>query len=351
MNTTSNPPTHQAEGHTKEQEAFLTCVRTLTLTKTRLKGIDDNDFVHLGQREIEERFFKWPSFSREKEIKKLIKDGSLIKKKQYNPKSGRMMDMYICLRHGALDASLVPVKVPVYGKTQSFMLECLKNTVLEPGTPTTMYFDFFIQSRDQYPNLFFKFDSFSGRCHTPVTSLPGSIRENLLLYGKPVVSLDVSQMQPQILGVVLKDQIKENQFSTWMDSRADVYRMIAGRYGLDTRAEGKKRFFEILFGRANDELAVIFGEADWITWINRYKRRKNTGNPHMHKLHSNLAWLLQKKEVEIMKTVWIDLTAANIPFLTVHDEIICSRENKEAATKIFKEKLEQHFVHFQLNVS
>ncbi len=50
MTTTSNPPTHQAEGHTKEQESFLTCVRTLTLTKTRLKGIDDNDFVHLGRK-------------------------------------------------------------------------------------------------------------------------------------------------------------------------------------------------------------------------------------------------------------------------------------------------------------
>ena len=136
-----------------------------------------------------------------------------------------------------------------------------------------------------------------------------------------------------------------------MDNGVDVYRMMAAAYNLPTREAGKDRFFEILFAKPNDDLAIVFGDVEWVAWVNRYKRARNTKNPYKHKLHNNLAWLLQTTEVRIMKEVWIGLKNANIPFLTIHDEILCSRNDKEAATKIFKEKLERHFVHFQLNVS
>lgn len=351
MSINTNRQHHQAVGQTEEQKRFLTYVNTLTLLKTRLRGIDENDFVHIGQKEIEKRFFVYPKFKREEEISKLINGGLLLKEKHYSIKSSRMMDMYNGLRPCGLDASLILPKVYEYGETQRFMLESLLNADLKPNTFSTPYFDFFLKNKNEFPHLFFKFDDFSRRLHTPATSFPSDYRKNILLYGKPVCSLDVTQMQPQILGKILKSQLQENQFSTWMEKGKDIYVMIAEVYKLLDRDAGKKRFFEILFAKPNDNLANVFGNVKWVGWVNWYKRQLNTNNPHKYKLHSNLAWLLQTTEVYIMRSVWEGLKNAGIPFLTIHDEIICSKQDQEAATKIFTEKLEQNFVHFQLNVS
>jgi hypothetical protein len=342
---------HMAGGLTDIHYIFLIYIFTLSLLKTRFKGVDETPFVHVPQKEIEQRFFKWPDYSRDKEIKKLIKAGYLAKKKLYSPTVGRMIDAYQCLRQCAPDPSLIITDTPVLGKTQKWMLDCLLNTDLAPDSLSTPYFDFFLKHKKEYPYLFFKFDNFSGRLHTPVTSFPAAYREHLLLYGQKVASLDVSQMQPQILGKILKDNLRDNQFSRWMDSGADVYRMMAAAANMNTRAEGKKRFFEILFGRPNDNLAAVFGNANWIDWINRYKRKRITANPHHQKQHTNLAWLLQKNEVAIMKSIWIKLTEKNIPFLTIHDEINCRLQDRDAAAEIFYIVLSENFEKFELNVT
>ncbi len=349
MTTTHNPK--KAEGINEVHERFLSYVYTMSLLKTRLRGFDEDSFVRINQKEVEARFFIWPFYTRFNEIRKLIKEGYLQKELRYIPEIGRKVDYYKCLRPCTPDPSLVIVDEPVLGETQKFMLNCLLNTSLKEGSTSTTYFDFFLQYKSSFPFHFFKFDGFSGRLHTPVTSLPGQTRKNLLLFSEPVVSLDVNQMQPQILGKILKDNLRRNEFSIYMDAGADIYKMFAGKYKLHSREAGKKRFFEILYSRPNQDLLTVFGYSNWIEWVNNFKKKRIKANPHAHKPHSNIAWLLQKKEVEIMKSVWIALRCAGIPFLTVHDEIICKESDKKAVSEIFSEILKENFVNCKIKIS
>jgi hypothetical protein len=351
MTNTPTQPTHQAEGLREVHINFLNYVATLNLLKTRLKGIDELYFVHISQKEIEKRFFVWPDYSRKDEIKMLVDNGYLAKSKEYNRNTNRHLDTYQCLRLCTPDPSLVSYETPTLGETQKFMLDALLNCELTENTISTDYFDFFLKYRKQYPRLFFKFDDFSGRLHTPVTNFPSKGRKHLLLYGAPVVSLDVSQMQPQILGKILKASLDKNEFSTWLDSGLDVYTTLAEKCDLKTRKDGKARFFKITFGWPNNNLSDVFGNANWIEWINAYKRKEIKANPHWAKQHTNLAWLLQTNEVRMMKTVWMALKEANIPFLTVHDEIICRQQDKNAAAAIFRKILAENFTNPKLNVS
>jgi hypothetical protein len=351
MTNTQTQPTHQAEGLTEVHINFLNYVATLNLLKTRLKGIDELFSVHIPQKEIETRFFVHPNYNRKNEIKMLIDKGYLLKSKEYNHNTNRYYDTYICLRLGTPVPSLVSYKIPILGLTRKFMLESLLHCELHENTISTDYFDFFLQHRKKYPHMFFKFDDFSERLHTPVTSFPSKSRKRLLLYGEPVASLDVAQMQPQILGKILKNIVGENEFSSWLDSGLDIYTLLADKSNLSTRKEGKDKYFKLAYGWPNNNLSDLFGNANWIEWINAYKRKPNKANPHWAKQHTNLAWLLQTHEVDLMKTVWMALKEANIPFLTVHDEIICRQQDKNAAASIFRKILAENFTNPKLNVS
>jgi hypothetical protein len=122
-------------------------------------------------------------------------------------------------------------------------------------------------------------------------------------------------MQPLLLGKILMDRIGVNEYTNWIESGEDIYIKLQQCAGLETRDQGKKRFFEILFAPPSNSLADMFGAADWITWINEYKRTQEPGNPHSKaKPYSNLAWLLQSTEVKTMRKVWQSLNESRDPF-------------------------------------
>jgi len=141
-------------------------------------------------------------------------------------------------------------------------------------------------------------------------------------------------MQPVLLGKILRSKIGDNEFSQWIEQGQDVYVMLQQAAKLETRDKGKKRFFEILFSPANSELVQLFGSANWIDWINEYKRKGDADNPHdKEKRHSSMARLLQTTEVRIMREIWQALNTAGLPFLSVHDEIICREQDRHQAER------------------
>ena len=126
--------------------------------------------------------------------------------------------------------------------------------------------------------------------------------------------------------------------------------MLQTSTGLDTRDKGKKRFFEIVFAPANNDLSELFGSANWINWINEYKRKQEPKNPHTRfKTYSNLAWLLQTTEVITMRKVWRLLNECGIPFLSVHDEVIVKQSDRHEAERIFRSVLDNEFEYYELN--
>ncbi|HAH58631.1 MAG TPA: hypothetical protein DCL86_10830 [Bacteroidales bacterium] len=351
--TSAKPKALQAGALTINQHGFMAYVRTLQFMKTRLKGIDDGEVVHIDQKEIEQRFFVWPKNPRKQALEELIAADELEISEQMNPISGRIMLMYRAINPDKwpLDLRLLKPKKVNYGPQTKLMQGHLMRVSLPPGAPSTPYFDFFLQNRNFGLDYFFTVDAFASRVHTPITNFHRTHRTNLLIDGQTTIGLDVTTMQPLLLGMILHQRIGANDFSNWIESGEDIYIKLQQAAGLETRDQGKKRFFEIIFARANNSLAEMFGAADWITWINAYKRNHEPGNPHSKaKPYSNLSWLLQSTEVQTMRKVWQSLNESGIPFLSVHDEIICKQQNRHQAESLFRRVLDDEFTFYKLNV-
>jgi hypothetical protein len=349
----AKPKDFQSGALTVQQRGFMAYVRTLQFMKTRLKGIDDETAVHIDQKEIEQRFFIWPENPRKQALNELIAAGELEISDQVNPISGRTMLMYRAINpdQWPIELRLLKPLVTNYGENTKLMQSYLMLVSLPPGAPSTPYFDFFLQNRSYGLDYFFTVDAFAGRVHTPVTNFHRSHRPSLLIDGCQTIGLDVTTMQPLLLGKILYQRIGANDYSNWIESGEDIYIKLQQCAGLETRDQGKKRFFEILFAKPSNSLADMFGKADWITWINAYKRAFEPLNPHSKaKPYSNLAWLLQSTEVQTMRKVWQSLNETGIPFLSVHDEIIVKQSDRHQAESLFRRVLDQEFTYYKLNV-
>jgi len=324
---------------------FLQYVRTKQFMLNALKGIEPDTFVHISKNEINKRFLVNPC----EDLQSLVDAGEIEVKRQTN-KKGHKFYSYKVLKTGYYDLTLLEHKGQSLDHITAKMMSVLMDVTLKLDTPSTEYFNSFLDNRNHLLRVFFNVDVFSGRVHTPVTSFKSEYRKNILIDGEETTSLDVVTMQPVLLGKILTQTIGDNEFSQWINEGKDIYIMLQSKAQLNTRDEAKKRFFEILFSRPNDSLQMTFGNSNWITWINEFKNKPFTPNPHtLEKNHSNLAWLLQKNEVQIMRKVWEKLLIHDIKFLSVHDEIIVKRKDKVKSKELFKSVLSSELTYYQLS--
>lgn len=321
------------------EDKFLTYVRTLQFWQLRLKG-KETDFVYIPSDEVKKYNIN---------LQSLI-DRSVIEVKEQLSIKGNKYHTYKALQKGNINLSLIKPKGNELNSTHKQMMSYLMNVSLPTEAPRTIYFDVFLKYREYEPQLFFTVDNFSKRVHTPVTSFSKEYRPNLLLFGEKTTSFDVVTMQPLLLGKILKNEIGSNEFSDWISNGNDIYIKLQDKANLNTRDEAKKKFFEMLFGKPNKQLEALFNATNWINWINEFKNKPFTPNPHtLEKNHSNLAYLLQSTEVELMSKVWIKLIECNIPFVSVHDEVIVRKQNSIETLKLFNSVLEKHFSYFKIN--
>ncbi len=339
---------------TKEEakDRFMSKVYTEQYMKQGLKNTD-NETVFISQREIEKVYFVHPYHNRKQCLYELQQEGKL---QMVNiapaTKTAHARYEYRALRAFTLDLSLcsIPDQSRI-GPGGRIMRENLKRVSLPADAPSTEYFDFFLQYKDQAIEHFFTVDAFAARVHTPITNFHRAYRANLLIDSLPTVGLDVATMQPLLLGKILKKLIGVNDFSDWIERGEDVYIMLQKYANLETRDQGKKRFFEIIFAPPTDELAKMFGQSDWINWINRFKTLRIPENPrNLEKPHNNLSWILQRAEVKLMHKVWKQLNEAGIVFLSIHDEIMVKENDRCTAESIMRSILDNEFKFYQLNI-
>jgi hypothetical protein len=336
---------------TEAREFFLTYIRTLMFFEMRKRDVVGTNHVHVSVEEIEYRFFRRPRFHRKYEIEFLRKIDELDVKLETS-KNGHQMFVYKALKDGPLDFSLILRKSMELDDLSKAIKAQLLDIELPIPDPSEIYFSKFLEIRHEYLDIFFIKDCFSGRIHTPFSNLKKECRSHITLKGDPVESLDVATMQPLLLGKILKDEIGQNDFTWWIDSGQDIYLMLKNKLGLSTRDEAKDKFYEILYSAPSGSLDRVFGGTDWVKWVNKVKSIYLEENPHtIEKQYSNLAWMLQKSEVNIMTKVWQGLHDAEIPFLTVHDEITIRRCDLQMASHIFHEILKEEFVYFRINQS
>lgn len=328
-------------------EHYLTTfVRTKGVFKNRLNDLKDYDYVKLYVYELDRLGCnKGPLLWHLKNIGEIDYD-----KKGY----------FKALKPGPIDPSLLDAaKKP---KRESMPLSPLHRWMREQlrhvelvdvkAKEIPVYFQAFLDTRDRHLHNFFSVDAFSNRVHNPVVNLKGELRFKLRLYGSPLASLDVHQMQPTILGKILYDAIGKNSFSSAISKGEDIYVHIQNEANLPQRKDAKKLFFEMIFGKPKDDIGKMFtGNTEWVDWINKYKSREEPQNSHKRKQHTNLAWLLQYSEVQVMTGIWTQLMMKNIPFLTIHDEILCRKMDVGKAYSIMREELSNHFSFFKVNVT
>jgi hypothetical protein len=318
----------------KMEHKFITYIRTKMLFQQRLRHLSNNSiFVHKSD---------------------LLRFNVSIELLHHFIKIGEIShenNRYKALNAGTVDMALIKRKGAAQTELHKWMKQILMFVDLPENIDAPDYFTMFLKYRNEYLDLFFTVDEFAGRVHTPVSSLSHEIRPYLLLCGENTVSFDVSQMQPTLLANILYQNVGENAFSAAIFEGVDVYTMLQGKAGLSTRNEAKKRFFEMLFSKPSQQMEKLFESANFIQWINNYKSIIEPRNPHTNqKPYSNLAWLLQNYEVSVMSSIWRKLAENGIPFLSVHDEIICRQSDKQKAQLIFSNELSKHLSAFKISL-
>jgi hypothetical protein len=324
---------------------FIMYVRTKQFVFSQYKDRSENEPVFISMEEIKERFLVNPKF----DLELLVERNEIEITKKINSK-GYELNFYRILKKGYYDFTLLEPKGEELCSITKDMMCILKNVSLINSSESTDYFDAFLKLKNEMPRIFFTIDKFSGRVHTPISSLKSNIRENILIEEEETTSIDVVTMQPLLLGLILKEEIGKNDFSDWLDNGEDIYSKIEILLNLQNRNQAKETFFQILFSKPNQRLNQIFGNSNWIQWINDFKSHPFEPNPNtFEKNHSNLAYLLQSKEVSMMKEIWEQLVARKIKFLSVHDEIIIKKKELGKAIKIMRTILSKHFAFFKLS--
>jgi hypothetical protein len=332
---------------TKAEQQFVSHIRTLHLKRKSSRKDQNIDFVFISLKTIRANYF-----SKEYEVVfDKLKDLNEIDYEKISKDNGSYYFKFKALKDGPIDFSLLREDSRKLDNLERMVKANLRWVSLEQGIQSTIYFEHFLKQKEKHLNNFFLVDNFSGRIHTPITSLKGSIREHLLLKKENVVSLDVAQIQPLLLSLLLKENIDSNEFTEWIEQGEDIYLKFKEKLILQSRDEAKTKFYEITFGKANQRLADMFGNSNWIQWVNEVKSNPLPQNPNSkNKPHSNLAWLLQTNEVTIMRSIWQKLIDNDIIFLTLHDEVIVRVSDADEVYKIMIDELKLHFKTFKVNV-
>jgi hypothetical protein len=324
---------------------FVEYIRTKQFVFSQYKDRSENEPVFISMEEIKERFLVNPKL----DLELLVERNEIEITKKINSK-GYELYFYRVLKKGYYDLHLLEPKGEELCAITQEMMNHLKVVSLKNNSDSTQYFNSFLKLKNQITRIFFTIDKFSGRVHTPISSLKSNIRANILIEEEETTSIDVVTMQPLLLGLVLKEEVGQNDFSQWLDDGEDIYLRIQSKLNLENRNQAKECFFQILFSKPNQRLNHLFGNANWIKWINDFKSHPFEPNPNtLEKNHSNMAYLLQSKEVSMMKEIWQQLVARKIGFLSVHDEIIVKTKELDKAINIMRTILCKHFACFKLS--
>lgn len=329
------------------EHPLTTYIRTKHVHKHRLKDLEDYDTVKIYQYELKKFLCgqrdQWGlTLQRLKEMGEISFDSK---------------DNYKVIKDGPIDFRLLALtkkreKVRVtLTPVHVYMRNELMHVELDvPDKEMPVYFKAFLTHRHEDLDSFFTVDAFANRVHTPVVNLKHSLRDKLRFHGKPVVSLDVKQMQPTILAKVLMMSVGNNPFSEAIFKGEDVYEILRKNNGsIETRDEAKKLLFKLIFGKPMDDIGKMFqGDTRWVEWINSYKSKTEYKNPHKRDPHTNLAWLLQYSEVQVMYGIWRRLRGKGIPFLTIHDDVLCLEEHKKDVYDIMDSELKLHFKSYKI---
>lgn len=258
------------------------------------------------------------------------------------------------IKQGSIDITSIESKKQPTDKLIINIRETLKRVTIKEGIETPPFFNLFTKHKNQYLSHFFNEDDFVGRLHTPISNLHRVLRPHLLIDEQPTAHIDINTAQPLFLARTLNEVIGNNEFTNWVYSGDDVYNELLTKSNLPDRETAKKKFLKTLFNYDLNEIIDLYGNSIWAQWLNWYKsnpepRNKKIKSWNVNPYYNNLAWLLQKIEVQTMRKVWQKLNNETIPFLTVHDSVIIKQIDHARAFEIFNGVMSAEFVFYKLH--
>lgn len=326
---------------------LTTYIRTKLVFQHRLKRLNNYDTVRIYKYELKKLGCdKGPLLYALKSRGEILydKDGNFTVCHKDGPIRPEMLD--ITKKQPKLSLPLTPLHKWMRRQLMYVDINCEKKDL-------PVYFKTFLEHRKEVLPSFFRVDAFSHRVHTPVVNLKSDLRLKLTFYGGKIASLDVKQMQPTILAKVLDDAVGSNPFSDAIWNGDDVYVMLL-KYNsaIKDRTQAKRELLKLLFHpQTDDKIASMFkGDSKWIQWISKYKSEEEPRNPHRNKKHTNLAWLLQYSEVQVMSEIWKKLMEKGVPFLSIHDDVLCRLEDRQVVYNVMNSVLKKHFKRYSINI-
>jgi len=326
------------------QNKFVIYVRTLQYWNHLKEGKEESEFINIPFKTIHDKF-KLNLL----DINLLIESKFIECREQISNKEIKYFQ-YRTLLKGPISLDLLTPNLNNQTSIHNTMKEYLKAVSMPLNANCSKYFKLFLSNKNINIDLFFNVDYFGKRVHTPVTILDLKYRDEILLKGEKTASIDVGTMQPLLLAEILKKNIGANKFTDLVYNE-DIYIFLQNKAKLETRADAKKYFYKIAFGKPDNKLIEYFGNENWVNWVNDLKSKPLESNPKKDKLHNNLAFLLQSTEVEIMTEIWHKLANNGIYFLSVHDEVIIRNKDLLKAKAVFESVLNKYFVKYKLNIN
>jgi hypothetical protein len=326
------------------QNSFIIYVRTLQYWNHLKEGNEEKEFINIPFKTIQDKF-KLNIIDID-----LLSEKQFIERREQISSKGIKYFQFRTLLKGPISMDLLTPDLNNQTSIHKTMKEYLKAVSMPLNANCTEYFKLFLKNKHINIDLFFSVDYFGKRVHTPVTILDLKYRDEILLKGDKTASIDVGTMQPLLLAEILKKNIGANKFTDLVYNE-DIYIYLQNKANLKTRADAKKYFYKIAFGKPDNKLIEYFGNENWVNWVNDLKSKPLECNPKKDKLHNNLAFLLQSKEVEIMTEIWQKLANNGIYFLSVHDEVLVRDKDLLKAKVIFEGILNKYFTKYKLNIN
>lgn len=197
-------------------------------------------------------------------------------------------------------------------------------------------------------NSYFSVDVKSGRVFHAITSTPKEMREFLLIDGEAIAEPDIPSAQPTLAATLYDsgneaEQAEKQRYLSFINS--DFYKSLAKEAGshLKYRKAIKRACYREIFFNPKVSKGKLWKAFKKLFPLLARKIEERKGQTRLGlKKNSDFAIYLQKAEAEIViNDVGKQLVEAGIPFVTVHDSIICPKKDEKKVEKLLHQAVDK----------
>lgn len=202
--------------------------------------------------------------------------------------------------------------------------------------------------------------NFGGRIYHPIVNMNKVVRRHkgaITIEGENVCECDLKCSQVEFFNHMMNNLVKGNDFSQWFESVDDPYVEVIKLFpneNLIDRDSGKTFMFRLMYGKVPPISAQNKDAFAHQKFCNQWQIAGETltgikmidvdGNPktmdnQWQKKYTNSPFLMTIYETETFGVIWQELHHKDIPFVTLHDGIMCKESDAVLVKSVMEETL------------